>query len=31
MPFMEAVTKGTATSPYVESVSHSYGGLSFCI
>lgn len=31
MPFMEAVTKGTATSPYVESVSHSYGGLSFYI
>ena len=31
MPFMEAVTKETATSPYVESVSHSYGGLSFYI
>ncbi|MDC7282153.1 KilA-N domain-containing protein [Bacteroides caccae] len=28
---MEAVTKETATSPYVESVSHSYGGLSFYI
>lgn len=26
---MEAVTKGAATSPYVESVSHSYEGLSF--